>query len=666
MEIPYKTAKTNKTILTWCTTIVSITCILSILIGILVLLGWKFNLPYFIAISKMWTPMVPNVAVCFILTGLSLFLLKSEKPGLKKRITAFILIFPVLLISILTSFEYLTNINLGIDTILFKNAVIEKVIANTPGRMSEISAASFILLSLALLFIDKKILNKWIYQALCFIAALLTLFVLFGYLYEANEVFINIRTALMTAVLFLLLSIAILLARPQRGLINILVQNSIGRSSLRNIILFTLLIPVFVGYIRFFGNSTYEISAGLSLALIMLGLIIIFIAVEWRNVSIQDKYTQKLTLSDQRLTLALQSAHAGVWSWNIQRDEVVWDNEMHRLYKIELNATPKHYSDFLNLVHPDDRKKVEYNVSDTLNNDKPYEVSFRIKTKDNEKHYIGCRAKVYQDKFGRPTYMMGVCWDITKQRLAEDEMKKAKEIAEEASRLKTNFMAKISHDLRSPLNGIIGFAELMYHGKVGTISEAHKEYLSDILTSARHLLLLINDVLDISKVESGKMEFFPEKIDINKILDETKDIFHTLIETKHLSITCEVDPTLNKVTIDPARFKQVLYNYVSNALKYTPDNGKVIVRILPEKNSHSFKLEVEDNGIGIRKEDLNRLFVEFQQLEPKISKKYPSTGLGLALTKHIVEAQGGKVGVESEYEKGSKFFAILPNSAKTA
>lgn len=247
-----------------------------------------------------------------------------------------------------------------------------------------------------------------------------------------------------------------------------------------------------------------------------------------------------------------------------------------------------------------------------------------------------------------------------------DQAKLSQETPNEAAtRIKNTFMAKISHELRSPLTGIIGFAELMYHGKVGNISTDQKEYLGDILTSARHLLLLINDVLDLSKVESGKMEFNAEEVDFKKIMDETKGIFQTFIENKKIKFIYEIDPSIGKIKIDPGRFKQVLYNFVSNALKCTDNGGQVTIRIQPE-NAQEFRLEVTDTGIGIHEEDMKKLFIEFQQIDRDIAKKYSGTGLGLALVKNIVEAQHGKVGAKSIFGKGSTFYAILPKYFSTS
>ena len=235
----------------------------------------------------------------------------------------------------------------------------------------------------------------------------------------------------------------------------------------------------------------------------------------------------------------------------------------------------------------------------------------------------------------------------------------------EASRLKSEFLANMSHELRTPLNAIIGFAELMHDGKVGAVSARQQEYLDDILTSSRHLLQLINDVLDLSKVEAGKMEFRPEPVDLAKLIREVKDILRTLAAQKQIRVEVEIDAGVTGVLADPAKLKQVLYNYLSNALKFTPDDGRVVVRVVPE-GPEAFRLEVEDTGIGIRPEDMDRLFTEFQQLDAGMAKQHAGTGLGLALTKRVVEAQGGRVEARSAPGKGSLFSAVLPRITRQA
>jgi signal transduction histidine kinase/CHASE3 domain sensor protein len=234
---------------------------------------------------------------------------------------------------------------------------------------------------------------------------------------------------------------------------------------------------------------------------------------------------------------------------------------------------------------------------------------------------------------------------------------------EAANRLKSEFVANMSHELRTPFNAIIGFAELMHDGKAGPVSQRQQEFLRDILTAARNLLQILNDVLDLSKVEAGKLELRPEPVRLAAVIAEVQDTVRTLAEQKHLVIEIAQAPEIVDIIADPTKLKQVLYNYVSNAVKFTPEGGRIVIRVLPE-GVDAFRIEVQDNGIGIRPEDMSRLFVEFQQLDASSAKQYPGTGLGLALTKRIVESQGGRVGVRSTYGEGSTFHAILPRVAR--
>jgi PAS domain S-box-containing protein len=248
-----------------------------------------------------------------------------------------------------------------------------------------------------------------------------------------------------------------------------------------------------------------------------------------------------------------------------------------------------------------------------------------------------------------------------RRRAAELELQNRR--IQEASRLKSEFLANMSHELRTPLNAIIGFAELLHDGQVPHDTPQHKEFLGDILTSGRHLLQLINDVLDLAKVEAGKLDFRPERVDLGKLVGEVVSITRTTASKKKITVETTVDPSLVDITIDPNRFKQVAYNYLSNALKFTPERGRVAIRVVPD-GPERFRLELQDTGVGIASEDIGRLFVEFQQLESGASKRHQGTGLGLALTRRLVEAQGGAVGVSSAPGKGSTFHATLPRSVR--
>lgn len=223
----------------------------------------------------------------------------------------------------------------------------------------------------------------------------------------------------------------------------------------------------------------------------------------------------------------------------------------------------------------------------------------------------------------------------------------------------------MSHELRTPLNAIIGFGQLIADQRFGLHSEKYSQFARRILTSARHLLELINDILDLAKVEAGRIDLRPARVELPTLIREARSVVAGLAATKSIQIDIEIGEGIGEVYVDPGRLKQVLYNYLSNAIKFSGDHEQVLVRAVPEGET-AFRIEVVDHGIGIDSNEYHRVFVEFQQLDAGFDKRYPGTGLGLALTKRIVEAQGRTVGFSSTFGSGSTFYATLPRNAAAA
>ncbi|HEY9140651.1 MAG TPA: ATP-binding protein [Bryobacteraceae bacterium] len=302
----------------------------------------------------------------------------------------------------------------------------------------------------------------------------------------------------------------------------------------------------------------------------------------------------------------------------------------------------------------------------------PYECNYQLD--DGSRIHVEIRENFIRDSSGQVTGVCRSVLDVTERELAavaarkveqyalelrnrNEQLARAFEAATSATVAKSQFLASMSHELRTPLNSIIGFAEMIVDGRLGPISTEHRDCLADILTSAHHLLELINDILDLSKVEAGKTEFRPELCRIDRLVAEVRDVLRPLAEKKNLQLRSEVVPGLEAL-IDPSRFKQVLYNFLSNAVKFTAENGRVTVRITSDLDE-TFRLEVEDTGVGIPPEEIKQLWEEFQQLTGG-RKDGQGSGLGLALTRRIVEAQGGTVDVRSVPGEGSVFIAVLP------
>lgn len=229
----------------------------------------------------------------------------------------------------------------------------------------------------------------------------------------------------------------------------------------------------------------------------------------------------------------------------------------------------------------------------------------------------------------------------------------------ETLKIKNEFLANMSHEMRTPLNAIIGFASLMEIESTGSLTKLQREYLKDIVVSSDHLLDLVNNIMDLSTLESGRIELHPEKVSLTQLTEQTLRLLEPLATSRGIELVLAAENLPFHAIVDPLRFRQILCNYLSNAIRFSFD-GSVVEVILRPETENTFRLEVRDHGVGIQEEDIHRLFQPFTQLDAGAGKNAQGSGLGLALTKRLVEAQGGSVGVESEYGAGSLFYALLP------
>ncbi|HEY6877182.1 MAG TPA: hybrid sensor histidine kinase/response regulator [Polyangiales bacterium] len=243
------------------------------------------------------------------------------------------------------------------------------------------------------------------------------------------------------------------------------------------------------------------------------------------------------------------------------------------------------------------------------------------------------------------------------QSLAREALRE-KESAEAASQAKSSFLAHMSHELRTPLNAVIGFSELLDQGIAGELNDKQREYVSYVLSSGRYLLELITDILDLSKVEAGRLELSIEDTALLPIAQHVEHSLSPLASKKHVALELELDQMLPAVHADPMRLQQILYNLLSNAIKFTPENGRVALRA--RSAGPMVELAVIDNGMGIRSEDLPKLVREFEQVGNDTAAKRGGTGLGLALTKRLIELHHGSIEVESVLGVGSTFTVRLP------
>ncbi len=293
---------------------------------------------------------------------------------------------------------------------------------------------------------------------------------------------------------------------------------------------------------------------------------------------------------------------------------------------------------------------------------KRYRVQLEMRRKDGEPVWIDMAKVLLSPKTGES---MAIFVDITASK--RDEARRLELVRLEAenhqvwetTNLKSAFIANMSHELRTPLNAVTGYAHLLRQGAIGPDSPKFERYLNQIETSGRYLGQLIEGVLDFAKLESGKLELHPTPIDLLSIVQEVVDLLELKISRKQLAISIDIDPELGELVADPMRVKQLVANYISNAVKFTAERGHVAVRAKPH-GAEFFRVEVEDDGIGIAGADQARLFTPFEQLSSGSTKLYQGMGLGLALSRLLAEAHGGRVGVRSQLGVGSVFHFDLP------
>lgn len=244
---------------------------------------------------------------------------------------------------------------------------------------------------------------------------------------------------------------------------------------------------------------------------------------------------------------------------------------------------------------------------------------------------------------------------------------KIQEELERASRLKSQFVSNISHELRTPLNSIIGYSEMAITGLAGPLNDKQYKYIYNVVTSGKHLLSLVNDVLDLHKVEAGKLTLAMERIDIRKMMADLLLVTQELALKKRVTVSFEIAPALHEFEADPLRMKQVLLNLLSNSIKFNKDQGTVSVKwwTVPQKTGVQLFCQVMDTGVGISKKNIEQLFAEFYQVDSSLARQHEGTGLGLALSKRLIELHGGTISVESQESIGSTFTIRLPQGTSS-
>lgn len=361
----------------------------------------------------------------------------------------------------------------------------------------------------------------------------------------------------------------------------------------------------------------------------------------------------------ERLALATQAGGVGVWDWDVVNNALTWDDQMFALYGLHRDQFVGAAEAWSSAILPEDTAQAQACMHNALANKQHYDTEFRVRWPDGSIHNIRALASVKFDSAGKPLRMTGTNWDITELKQSQQALQRAKEVAESLAQSKSEFLANMSHEIRTPMNAVIGLSELALDSTDPAEKQSHLQQIND---SSRSLMGILNDILDLSKIEAHQLSVEKIQFNLTELLDSIQRIFTLSAAGCDIEFNVVRDADIHQLLLgDPLRLRQILTNLLGNAFKFT-QKGRVTLNVSKIENttdSTTLRFSVKDNGIGMSDGQVSTLFQPFSQADSSISRRFGGTGLGLTISRNLAQLMGGDIKVESQAGAGSTFSVEL-------
>lgn len=382
-----------------------------------------------------------------------------------------------------------------------------------------------------------------------------------------------------------------------------------------------------------------------------------------RNLTPLKTYKESLDRQQRKLNEAEAIGHIGQWHWKVGGERIEFSDQLYQIFGVKKEEFEATLDSVNKMIDRRDADRMTQVFQRAIIEQNDYDIDFRITRPDGETRYIRCEGRCETDMEDDVIALYGIMQDVTETMQREIDLRQAKDSVERAYSAKSQFLANMSHELRTPLNAVIGFSEMMERQLLGPIgNEKYLEYIKGIRESGEHLLDLISDILDMSKIEAGKYELHLEEFNISKVIRLAAHMMEGRALDANIKIEIHCDQEEIKIVADRRAVMQMTLNLLSNAVKFSKQNG--FVNLSLKESDNFITVIVEDQGIGIPANKLANITMPFEQAETDYTREYEGSGLGLSITKELAELHGGQLDIKSTWNVGTKVTIKLPKTQK--